>query len=646
MMVLTIAVYWPSLSGGFLFDDSIYVQNPAVFVQSMRLGDWAHAALSQVGTNQFRGLSMLSFAANHFITGANPWWFKLTNLCIHLCNGWLVYFLLANLVRLRNEVAQVNGKGEFAVSGNLFSALVAGLWMLAPINLTNVAYISQRIESLANVFVLLGLVAYVRWRRRHFSGSGFAYGGGIIVVVAAIAGLTAKESAALLPLFTVCIEVALTGFRNKDGRLSRPVVATHVLLLMLPMLVGLWWLSRWILISYAEVRTFTLSDRLWTETRVLVDYLDWTLLPNLGSLTFYHDDLTLSHGLLSPPTTLGAMVLLALLLALAAWQRSRRPLFCLGVLWFFAGHAMTATVIPLELVFEHRNYFPSIGALLAVSSGVCSLPGRLTGTFRTTLAISAIALFSTTTFLRAQEWSDPIRLAHAEATKRPDSMRAQYGWALTLMMAAGTDRDSPLLTEARSILHRIVDRDDSGVAPAQALIFLAGRDGQPIDPHWWQEILRKSRMGPPSKTDIQAIAFLSRCMSRSICPNQPQQMQTVFLAAMDASSNNPELLSAYADYAYRKLNDGQLADRLGTEAVTRSPAVPTYRYNLVRLLLATGHVDEARQQMAILRTMNRWGSLDREIGELNVLLHKADVARTDGLLPAPAGDPALRTQAP
>lgn len=626
LMLLTIAVYWPSLSGGFLFDDSIYPQNPAVLVRSLRLGDWVNAALSQAGTNQFRALSMISFAANHYLTGADPWWFKLTNLGIHLLNGLLVFLLTAQLARLRNALRTSDARNPFLRDGSIFAAIVAGLWLLAPINLTDVAYISQRIESLANVFVLLGLFLYVRWRRFHFLTGNSTHGGWVCVTACMLAGLTAKESAALLPLFTACIEYALTGFRNRDGRLSRPVVAMHLLLLVLPLIAGLWWLAHWIAPSYTQLRTFTLEERLLTEARVLVDYLVWTLWPSLRSLTFYHDDIALSHGLLSPPTTLVAIAALAILLMIAGWQRSRRPLFCLGVLWFFAGHAMTATIIPLELVFEHRNYFPSMGILLAAASLVAGMGDGLASRLQWATALFALALFSSVTFLRAQEWSNPLTLAHAEASKRPNSMRAQYDWALNLIMAAGDDHGSPLLDQARHILARIVYRDDSGLAPAQALIFLAGRDGRPVDPGWWKEIVRKLRLEPPSRTDIRALDFLSRCMSRGTCADQPQHMLDVFMAALPASSNNADVMTAYSDFAYRRLNDHGLAIRLAVGAADSRPDVATYRYNLIRILIASGQLNEARRQLTILQSMNRWGSLDRELSELTVLFRRASAA--------------------
>ena len=43
------------------------------------------------------------------------------------------------------------------------------------------------------------------------------------------------------------------------------------------------------------------------------------------------------------------------------------PLLSLGLMWFFASHALSSNVVPLEQVFEHRNYFAVLGIVLAIA---------------------------------------------------------------------------------------------------------------------------------------------------------------------------------------------------------------------------------------------------------------------------------------
>ncbi|MDR3387000.1 MAG: hypothetical protein P4L92_08095 [Rudaea sp.] len=627
LMLLTVLAYWPALHGGYIFDDGIYfVDNPDIHVTTLYPGDWLRAAQSQAGINLLvRPLSSLSFAANYYFTGADPFWPKLTNVGIHLLNGLLLFLLLRELFRLRATVR--GGDGRHAVA----AAAITGLWLLLPINLTGVAYVSQRMEALANVFVFLGLFWYLRVRRQHYQGAAGARMLWISLIVCTFLGLTAKEDAALLPLYTACAEFAITGFRERGGKPSRAALWTHFALLIVPLIAGLVWMSTWMFRNVGNYRSFSIGERLLTEPRVLVDYIHWTLLPNLGALTFYHDDLVVSHGLIDPPTTLLAIVSLLALLGFAFWQRKTRPLFCLGILWFFAGHSMTATVIPLELVFEHRNYFPSMGLLLAAASLLALEPGMRLPAAKSLAAAGLVAFFAFITFLRAEEWSNPLRLAYSEALKRPDSSRAQYELARTLIVAAGNNENSPLIDESTRILQRTAFLPDSGIGPLQALIFVNGRAHRPIDPAWWQAIIRKLNDRAPTQTDIAVVIFLFHCQVDGDCPEQKQEMLDTFTAALVRSNGNINLMSAYADFALRELGDAALAERMSRDVVAAKPQIPVYRANLVRMLISTHQFDAAEQALSGLAALDHLGSLDVLIASL-----KAELASARAASPAPA----------
>jgi hypothetical protein len=630
---LTVLVYWPSLHGGYIFDDDVYfLSNADVHVTTLRAGDWIRAALAQAGTNQFRALSMLSFALNYYLTGIDPFWPKLTNLGIHLVNGLLLFLMLRELFRLRRTVA--HAQATEAERHDTIAAIIAAAWLLLPINFTGVAYVSQRMESLANLFVLAGLLWHLRARRREYIEGRGGIGLPASLLACMVLGFAAKESAALLPLFAFCAEFAIAGFRNADGRRSRPVLLTYAGLLALPLVAGLAWISTWIFHSFASFRTFSIGQRLLTEPRVLVDYIGWTLFPNINALTFYHDDLKASHGLFDPPATLAAIVALLCLIGLALWQRRARPLFCLGIAWFFAGHMLTGTVIPLELVFEHRNYFPSIGLLLAAASLLALEPGLRLPLARAAIAAGFVAWFAFTTFLRSEEWSDPMRLAYAEALKRPDAPRAQYELARTLILAAGKDQKSPLIDRSIAILERNAYRPDSGIGPLQALIYLNGRAHRPIDPRWWPAITRKLQGRAPDQGDINAVIFLFRCQRRGDCPDQPRELFAAFTTALTASAGDPNLVSAYADFALQRLGDVELAVRMSHAVVAAHPRVPVYRANLVKMLISVGRFDEARAEIEKFRALDRGGSQDTTIAELEAALAKA--GKSNATVPEPA----------
>ena len=240
-----------------------------------------------------------------------------------------------------------------------------------------------------------------------------------------------------------------------------------------------------------------------------------------------------------------------------------------------------------------------------------------------------LILFGFTTFLRAEEWSHPLRLALSEARKRPASMRAQYELARTLVVAAGTNGDSPLVGEAQSILSANALKPESGIAPLQALIFLSGRSHRPVAAEWWTALIGKLRDRPPSQSDIDALVFLFHCQLDDRCPRQTGELLEAFMAALTSSNGDVRLMSAYGDFAFLQLGDAALAENMFRGVIEKQPKVPVYRANLVRFLLASGQLGAAGAELESLKALNRYGSLDAMIGGLQAQLDDARAARPD-----------------
>src|SRR6185312_13112936 len=302
-LAATTAVYWPGLYGGFLFDDyPNIVDNRGLQIRDASVPSLTRAALSSPSSEFKRPLASLSFAANYLATGLDPYWMKLTNLLIHLLNGLLVFFLTRLLLRSADRPSSARSDewtpypaADDTRRMGIIAALVAGAWMLLPINLTGVLYVVQRMESMANLFVLLGLIGYVASRRhmlvpvtqigsgaepsppaggelepraeydlptrqspRSAAGSHRGRNGFIGCVVSVILptalGVLAKETAVMLPLYALLIEWALFRFRRRPACVApredvataspaptgadRRLIALFGLVLALPIIVG------------------------------------------------------------------------------------------------------------------------------------------------------------------------------------------------------------------------------------------------------------------------------------------------------------------------------------------------------------------------------------------------------------------------
>src|SRR4249919_290049 len=331
LLVLVACVYLPGLHGGYVFDDyPNIVDNTALHVTpGASAGEWLAAAFASPSDVLVRPLAMLSFAANHALTGLDPYWMKLTNLAIHLLNTVLVFGLVRALL------GAMPARAASRVDIERRALWVAAAWSLVPINLMAVLFVVQRMESLSHTFVFAGLWLYLSGRARQRAGRRGWGAIGLGLVGCTLIGALAKESALLLPLYAFGIEWALLRFGDGNGRVDRRLLLAFGALLVIPAIAGLAWeLPRAFNAGAYVRRDFSLVDRLLTEGRVLVDYVHWTLLPSLGQLSLYHDDYVPSRGLLAPPSTLLAFVLLGAMAGAALWLRRRRPLMALGLAWF------------------------------------------------------------------------------------------------------------------------------------------------------------------------------------------------------------------------------------------------------------------------------------------------------------------------
>ncbi|MDE2178841.1 MAG: hypothetical protein KGJ50_11125 [Xanthomonadaceae bacterium] len=586
-LLVTALVYWPGLSGGYIFDDyPNIIENPALQV---RHADWATlkaAALSSPSSEFHRPLSSLTFVANYMTTGLAPFGWKLTNLVIHLLNGVLVYLLARALL-----CAAARGREE--PRAGLLAALIAAGWLLLPVNLTAVVYVVQRMESLANLFVLLGLLGYVRGRlRMQRDGRGFAGAAASLLVWTAI-GLTAKETAVMTPFYAALIEWTLFAARSgRERRRDRRVPWLFALVLVLPGIAGLAWLLPDLAFNPVawQARNFTLAERLLSEPRIWFDYLRWIVLPTPHALSFYHDEVAVSTGLLTPWTTLAAILGLALLVALIAFLRARAPLVALGLALFLGAQLLTGTFIPLELVYEQRNYFASFGVLLALLPLL--FPARAGAPLplaRGVLLAGLLLIWTGETAQTAYAWSSPLRLAMELAERAPTSPRAQYELGRTYIVLSKYDPKSPFTARAYAPLERAMSLPDSSILPEQALIFMNSRMGRPLKPLWWERMIAHLKKYPPAVQDESSLAALTKCAIEGACPLPQGPMVAAFVAALSHPHPSALVMRVYADYALNVLHDRELALRVLTAANTIHPGDRDIRNTLlaVRALIAS-----------------------------------------------------------
>lgn len=578
----------PGLGGGFFFDDyPNLVDNPSIQIASLDGASLRQALAGPAASPFGRPVSVASFALTHYFFGLDPYAFKAVNLAIHLFSGLLVFWLARQLL---GALPAGNPRRRDGLA-----LWLAAVWLLHPIQLLAVLHAVQRMTSLSALFLFAGLLLHIRARERN-SVAGLLLAWGVCWPLS----FFSKESGALFPFFVLAWELIVR--RAAQGGLDRYARALAVLA-GLTFLAGLAYLAlpsgRWLLAGY-ESRPFTLAERLLTEGRVLWFYLGLIALPRLEALGLQHDDIALSTGLTEPWTTLPALLGLAGLAWLAWRLRARAPLVVFGIAWFFIGHALESTLLPLEIAHEHRNYVPLFGVLIAAAT----LLGRAlaaAGSRKTLgLALAGLALLYLpfVTALRAHQFGEAVRRTQIEAQHHRGSARAQFdaGRALALLPDASL-RDSPARSFARAHLQRAGELDANFKTSWLLLIHLDCRAGLGGDPALVAELAKRlleTPFGPGDVTTLYALKEMA--IEGSLCLARPE-VERLFAAAQanPRLGAHPRMLmhSWLADYLALKARDLPAATAELERALAISPLNPSNRLKRAQLDFLQGRYKEA-----------------------------------------------------
>ena len=114
---------------------------------------------------------------------------------------------------------------------------------------------------------------------------------------------------------------------------------------------------------------FTLKERLLTEPRIIIYYLSEIFYPMASRLSLVHD-IKISTSFFKPWTTIPAILAIISLLGIGLSQAIKRPIIAFAIFFYFINHIIESTILPLELIFEHRNYLPSFFLFFPVATGL------------------------------------------------------------------------------------------------------------------------------------------------------------------------------------------------------------------------------------------------------------------------------------
>ena len=430
---LAVSAYSNTFKASWHFDDFPNItENKALHLNQLdtaAIVNTFYAHPSSKTKQLYRPIACLTFGLNWYWGQESVRGYHVVNTAIHIFAAFWVYLIIINLFQTPRLAGCYTGNERF------IALLGAALWILNPIHTQAVTYIVQRMTSLAAMFYLLSLYAYVKGRLTPFASAKVMFFA--LCSVGFLIAFGSKENAITLPLALLLVEVVFfrsAGFFKQKNNFYLIGIVLAVVALILGSVIFLSQDPFSILNGY-KTRLFTPTQRLLTEPRIIVFYLSQIFYPIPNRLSIEHD-VNISTSLFQPWTTLPAILLIALLIGIGCLQINKRPLFAFAIFFYFLNHLVESTIIPLELVFEHRNYLPSAFLFFPIAAALKSLLDHYAD--RKTMRLVLIAFITlllaglgSGTYIRNMAWASEISLwedAHKKAPgrARPLNTLAKY----------------------------------------------------------------------------------------------------------------------------------------------------------------------------------------------------------------------------
>ncbi len=400
LTAVTFAVYWRILGHEFLWawDDKLYVSENEV----IRGISWQH--IRQVFTSFYAGnyapLQMLSYMLDYEIWGLAAGGYLFTNIVIHAANGTLLFILCRRW------------------TGDLLAALAATtLFLLHPVQVETVAWISQRKNLLCMFFLLLSWEEYCRYRDPLTERKGLAYAASLSAFALS---LLAKSVSVIFPLILLFYDVCFSGYdrrprwKDKIPFFAAAAVITAVAMYSVDPEYG------------GSSRTVHGGSRLatfYTMLPVFCQYLGMLVWPtglSADYAPFIHT--SIDAGVIGAALLLAATVFAGILL----FRKDRRLGF--WILFFWIALLPLSQIVPLASMINDRYlYIPFIGVAVLSGAGIAKLRDRFWPHHRVlfcTLLAPLVLLLAMASHERAGVWRNSMTLFSDAVKKVPNSTKA------------------------------------------------------------------------------------------------------------------------------------------------------------------------------------------------------------------------------
>ncbi len=350
ILFLTITIiYSNSFNCGWHFDDfSNIVNNPNISINSFSKDQIIKTfyGTNNTGTRLSRPLSFFTFAINKYFHGNKVFGYHIVNFTIHIITAVFLYLLIYKTLCMPKL------KNRYKKNAHSIAFLSSFIWATHPINVTAITYIVQRMASMAAMFFIISLYFYVKGHtvnnRQKF----------VFFFLSAICGMlsfASKENAVMLPFIIWLYDLYFIQSIKKNIKKNLIFASSAILIIIILAFININFNS--ILQGY-ENRPFTIIQRVFTQPRVIIFYIFQLLYPVSDNFALIHD-IEISTSLFNPFTTSLSILFIISSVSACIYFSKKQPVISFCIIFFFLNHLVEGSILPLELIYEHRNYLPA-----------------------------------------------------------------------------------------------------------------------------------------------------------------------------------------------------------------------------------------------------------------------------------------------
>lgn len=344
LAITSIAIFWSALGHDFLqnWDDIKYVvENP--IIRGLTVENLITAFKTSVLWN-YAPIHMVSYMLDYEIWGLRAFGFIFTNLLLHAANGILFYLLLRRLV------------GE-----KVWVFLTSLIFILHPVQVESVVWVSQRKNVLAMFFFLIGFYLYSLYREREEKVDIRLY---LLSLFAFTLSLLSKSITVVFPVVLLVFDLC---FRNKND--VKTFILDKIPFLTIALIVGFVAIETQSA-DYQGGRTSyhggSLYATLLTMLPVLVRYLTMVVWP--ANLSAYYNP-PIKTQIDSEVAWAAVLLVFLCFIGVMLSRRNRQMFFWFA--FFFICLIPVSQIIPIVTLMNDRYlYFPMLGAAVFLGSGL------------------------------------------------------------------------------------------------------------------------------------------------------------------------------------------------------------------------------------------------------------------------------------